>query len=633
MAEYDELKVRIYPDPSGGLRILASGPGGEASRAFELPFSDDQLENFVLKVGRARRGVRGRAAGQTAKAMQFGKGLFNAVFHESIRDLYRDSSASAREAGKGLRVTLHLTEAPKLMHVPWEFMFDDPDFLSLRVKTPIVRYLDLRGTRRALRVQPPLRILGMISSPRGPAQLDVEGEQHNVEEALKELTDRGLIELKWLEQATLRALQRELRRAEYHVFHYIGHGTYDERAEDGLLVLEDADGNAREISGWELGTILCEEDTLRLAVLNACEGARTSADDPFAGVAASLVQREVPAVIAMQFEITDEAAIVFSEELYSALVDDYPIDAALAEARKAIFRENSSDVEWGTPVLFMRVPDGRIFDVASGKEAVPPPQSDSMRMSRAESNLRNTPEEARPAEPSEPAQLSTAAAIKSAKPEPKAEPHAAPPRQQKPPKTEPQAAPPRQQKPQKSQPEPSAGTKKSSAASKTQRPGQGAKSQQKRKPSPQLMRASALESLARRKLVSPGTQHWHGKDIDKLIKETGLLIEHLRPGEEVVNLAVALHGQHDFLTGMVAVTDNRLVYVYKGPLGKREFVDLPFSRITKIEKKGLIWLSLVVTTVRPNATTTFKQILPMARADEIIDYVKVGQRKAKQKTD
>jgi formylglycine-generating enzyme required for sulfatase activity/tetratricopeptide (TPR) repeat protein len=38
------------------------------------------------------------------------------------------------------------------------------------------------------------------------------------------------------------------------------------------------------------------------------------------------------------------------------------VDAALAEARKAIFAQKN-DVEWGTPVLYMRSPDGRIFDI------------------------------------------------------------------------------------------------------------------------------------------------------------------------------------------------------------------------------------------------------------------------------
>jgi tetratricopeptide (TPR) repeat protein len=94
--------------------------------------------------------------------------------------------------------------------------------------------------------------------------------------------------------------------------------------------------------------------------LNACEGARTSAEDPYTGVAQTLVRQGIPAVLAMQFEIFENAAITLAQEFYSAIVDGYPVDAALSEARKAIFASNN-DVEWGTPVLFMRIPNGVLF--------------------------------------------------------------------------------------------------------------------------------------------------------------------------------------------------------------------------------------------------------------------------------
>jgi len=45
------------------------------------------------------------------------------------------------------------------------------------------------------------------------------------------------------------------------------------------------------------------------------------------------------------------------------LASSYPVDAALAEARKAIATQNN-DIEWGTPVLYMRAVDGQLFDIA-----------------------------------------------------------------------------------------------------------------------------------------------------------------------------------------------------------------------------------------------------------------------------
>jgi hypothetical protein len=67
-------------------------------------------------------------------------------------------------------------------------------------------------------------------------------------------------------------------------------------------------------------------------------------------------------VIGMQFAITDVAGLTFSRTFYKALADGLPVDASLGEARKAIFTEGNR-VEWGIPVLFMRAPDGRIFQV------------------------------------------------------------------------------------------------------------------------------------------------------------------------------------------------------------------------------------------------------------------------------
>jgi hypothetical protein len=74
----------------------------------------------------------------------------------------------------------------------------------------------------------------------------------------------------------------------------------------------------------------------------------------------------------MQFEITDEAAIAFSEVFYEAVADSYPIDTAVAQGRKGILNATSG-AEWGTPVIYMRSQDGRLFDVTRNVEPAPSP--------------------------------------------------------------------------------------------------------------------------------------------------------------------------------------------------------------------------------------------------------------------
>jgi tetratricopeptide (TPR) repeat protein len=129
-----------------------------------------------------------------------------------------------------------------------------------------------------------------------------------------------------------------------------------------VLHFEDPKGMNDPIPGQILGNVLRDHDCLRLAVLNACEGARQSNKDPFSGVAQSLCQQRLPAIVAMQFEISDAAAKTFAEEFYGAIAEGFPVDASVSEARKALFGGRFGQ-EWATPVLYMRSPNGLLFEV------------------------------------------------------------------------------------------------------------------------------------------------------------------------------------------------------------------------------------------------------------------------------
>ncbi len=363
MRDYGEFRLRIEPGTEAGTyRVECSGLGGDGAGGFTLPFTDTELENFVLKVGRTRRGVRKIESPEMQLARKFGGQLFGAVMQGKTGELYRTAWSEARATGQGLRITLSLTDVPELGGIPWEYLYDDPNFLSINAWTPVVRYLDLPKPRRALDVELPLRILGVISNPLDAEPLDVELEKAKLEDALKPLKDANAVAIDWLEEPTLLGLTKKVRPDTYHILHFIGHGGFDDANGEGALLFEDAAGRGRAVSGDQLAAVLYEKRALRLVLLNSCEGARNAVKDPFSGVAASLVQREIPAVIGMQFEITDRAAVLFASEFYAMLAEGQPIDSAISEARLAIWAD-SNDVEWGTPVLFMRVADGRLFNV------------------------------------------------------------------------------------------------------------------------------------------------------------------------------------------------------------------------------------------------------------------------------
>jgi len=373
---YQTLDLALERTKSGLQVKNLSSKDSKTSVEFVFPFSDVELENFILRMGQSRRGVRRIESPQMQAAQEFGIKLFQALIPEPLKAEFDTALNQSELHETGLRIRLQLSDVPEMASVPWEYLYDPEQarFMALSADTPIVRYLDLPRLVRTLAIQPPLQVLVMISSPEEYPALDVEAEWKILNDSLSGMVSKGLVSLTRLEKPTLPALQAQLRLEKYHVFHFIGHGRFSDQKEDGLLLLEDEHGKGKPVSGKYFGTLLHDEKSLRLALLNACEGASTSRSDPYAGVAQELVRQGIPAVIAMQYEISERAALLLSQEFYRSLADNYPVDAALGEARKAIYLDGL-DIEWGIPVLYMRAPDGQLFDVdsASAKAIKPAP--------------------------------------------------------------------------------------------------------------------------------------------------------------------------------------------------------------------------------------------------------------------
>jgi len=125
------------------VRVLSS-PAGQASGEITLPFSDLELENFLLKIGRTRRGVRRLESPEMEAAKVFGGKLFKAVFDDELMSALRSSLDETSKQHQGLRIRLRLNEAPELVNLPWEYLYNPAlnRFLSLSINTPLIRYLD-----------------------------------------------------------------------------------------------------------------------------------------------------------------------------------------------------------------------------------------------------------------------------------------------------------------------------------------------------------------------------------------------------------------------------------------------------------------------------------------------------------
>lgn len=347
---------------------VLNSPAGQAQVNFVNPFTPDELTSFLARVG-----LRGPIAGKGVKdedlIKDFGGRMFAAAFHDEVVTCYRRSLDAAERAKKGLRIRLRLNDVPELGDLPWEYLYDASrmEFLGLSKDTPIVRYLELPEPVKPMSAPAPINLLAILAGPTDYPALEIEQEWNNLNDALSPLQKEGKVTLTRLNPPTLDELQSVLRRGTYHIIHFIGHGEFNKTAQQGALVFENDKHSSRLVSDERVATLFNDHKSLRMVLLNACEGARTSAGNPFAGVAPRLVQRGIPAVLAMQFPISDPAAIHLSRDFYRTLADGYPVDAAMNEARRGIYLDDNI-LEWGTPVLLMRAEDGMLFEGGSNMD-------------------------------------------------------------------------------------------------------------------------------------------------------------------------------------------------------------------------------------------------------------------------
>ena len=362
--KYLDFDLQVWrAGAAGGYVSSVQSPAGEAREditpAFEEleALTDDFLGSFrrSSEVMRAPRGP-----GDPARAL--GGKLFRSFFTGEVLRRYDVSRTKATDAKADLRVRIR-TADPELTVLPWELLYDERSgqHLALSATTPLIRYIDLPEPIAPIETPVPIRILGIVANPQDQPALNVHDEKQRVENALGQLTKRKIVQLDWLRVDTWRALQQKLRQGPWHVLHFIGHGRLD-KAGEGALALSDETGRGTHWLSASVLANLASAQRFALVVLNSCEGARADASGAFTSSASVLVQRGVPAVVAMQRQISDRAAIEFARSFYEAAADGQSIEAAVTDARVAVQASSEKEfAEWSTPTLFMRAPNGQLF--------------------------------------------------------------------------------------------------------------------------------------------------------------------------------------------------------------------------------------------------------------------------------
>jgi tetratricopeptide (TPR) repeat protein len=350
------------------IEVDASSTYGETPQAVQVAVDDRMIERLELSADQlARKELNG------PMLLQYGTELGALLLPPEVRKLFVKALRSL-DRDTGLRLRLKLRDG-LLASLPWEFSYvreiaeglNLGPYLSLDRRISIVRHelspLDLPSVRPLK--QDALRVLLVDARtvPGWPALAD--DDPRLIAESVERAVTTGVrLDLEMCPNADLDTIRKTLMTSTFDAVHFVGHA--ESRAGSGRLVLLDTTGDEAVLVGPdEMAAMLIEAD-VRIAVLAACATASRT-PGAWSSLAAELVVRGLPAVIAMQHAIEGSHAAVFEVGLFEGLAAGLTLDEAVSLGRRRIPVLGLLP-EWGVPVLYTRS-DGVLFSGSSESES------------------------------------------------------------------------------------------------------------------------------------------------------------------------------------------------------------------------------------------------------------------------
>jgi CHAT domain-containing protein len=320
-----------------------------------------------------------------------GQNVWQSLMTPDLRAAFIYCLNKSTDSKRGMRLVISIVgeeaepAAPgtiRLQEIPLEALyFDTFNFLAPNPNTPISRSLKFKPDRDPQRASLPLRVLIVIATPTDKPKANMQEEKDAIQAALKNLVDFGGVKLEFCEPPTRARLAERLQEG-FDILHFIGHGAFDYEGEDpsprAYLCLEKEDHESDPIDAKTF-EIRLQNSGVRLVVMTVCASAKPTQGweptaewvqqtiGPFDGVAQTLVAgvSGVNAVVAMQFDLESEAAVVFSKTFYTQLLSSgRKLDEVVAICRREMIGAlDAGHRAWVTPVVYWRCKDGKVFDV------------------------------------------------------------------------------------------------------------------------------------------------------------------------------------------------------------------------------------------------------------------------------
>jgi CHAT domain-containing protein len=327
--------------------VYERGAGIEGTlRPYEdSPVSWDQVERGVSEITGLlnRANKRGKLSPEIFRSLtKAGQLLFDLLIPAKAREKLNASSAE--------ELILHIDD--KLVHIPWELLFNGREFLCRRFATGRVVSTSQVPTALAKReLKAPLKVL-ILADPRQDLKASYR-EGVEIRNLLDEASSEFEVDFKSA-PIDVSFVKKNLR--DYDVVHYAGHADYNpgKPAEGGWLL---SDGR---LKASEIPTMGGLQPMPFLVFSNACQSGQSGewqVQDDYGeqifGLANAHLMAGVQHYIGTFWEILDEPSSHFAKSFYGFLAQGEPVGAAVRKARERLIADFGEEtIVWASYMLY-----------------------------------------------------------------------------------------------------------------------------------------------------------------------------------------------------------------------------------------------------------------------------------------
>ncbi|MGK7876925.1 MAG: CHAT domain-containing protein [Xenococcaceae cyanobacterium] len=410
----EKLKLTLSPIDGIKFKIFADKYGEETS---QLPFSNgkedphlftvlNSLNSFdleskyesneeddiswMLDVGILSKDDQDKCFFHKRMRENIGGILYKALFPGKIGWALDQKLGEAGSLGQYLHIQLQydadVIQKSRLSLYPWQLVYREHEFLAKRrvIFSHLIAHVNSLPTGK--RKVKHIKVLLISSTASNEEEQKLNNKESTILNGLKKAEEKGhACLLNWYDELNQKPTKEclwtyciynsENKDKLPDIIHFDGHGTFKKECTSfeeilskpqGFLVFENDEGKPDYINAEQFANILnsLKDSKPALVIITACRSALAyQSQSVFNGIAQSVL-REVPAVVATAFDISEKSAPSFIETFYRVLGTGQSLLEAVKSA-SANMHKDFYDYEWYRPVIFLRCKgdeDGYLFE-------------------------------------------------------------------------------------------------------------------------------------------------------------------------------------------------------------------------------------------------------------------------------